>query len=829
MGDRAFGLNGILEPEKPQPAAPQILNPLEWDKSQSRRILSPLEWDNAISAVGMGTQRMLESQMPMPYVPPPLSEREPGAGPQGLAVDSQARATGPEQVQHFHNAYEKYAGGVIQALAELNRANAAAQSEPIENQPVASENKTKMLIDWQKNAMRNAYSDVIAGPAGNIAITPGVPLPVRILAGALYAPKLAGDIEHAILQKPEITPEVAAELKQNPRAGPQGLAIDSGKTVERGRAGNVFQKLVNEPIEEPARRFINDPGQFLSDIYHNPTKLWPDILLPGTMAHGVTKPGINAVKDVVKDTVNKKIDAADKVDIPITANKKSATEKSGALSLEQKLDNAVKSQDLDAMSNVADAYEVQGNKGTAQGIRNYVDKQRSDEKAMAAPDKQLNINDKPIKVIDLVDDPQMPTDNAAALRKYLLEKYRDLKVGNENTGNIIAFYRDGIEASLKNRDELSRRAYAVLPELLEKAVFDSTAENTKVAKRPHISHYDTYWAALKIDGEVHPVKITVDVANNKFRDRGYYYHTVKQIEVADAVGINPGVNEAPAASSTSSTNISPGNSLVNNHILDCAIGPFAGQVRHKTNELAKSEEIIDAGEQAKTVVQRIRDSIKDERGSISPEKMGEALPHIYDLGKRVLAEGFTTAHHWYNRMKEYLGDMWGHFKDHMSKVWRFINNERGGSRDNLTLQDKVNSFVEEALAKHGSKRRLILDTVSADEVYRIKKLTGIDTTGFRHELNNHDLRHAIKHRDAIKEAESGQLPITEKDLKLIPQVLRNYDSIEPGSISKGRKSVRYIKKVNGHIVIAEVIIPEKGILNVKTMWKKPAVVNRDKL
>lgn len=143
-------------------------------------------------------------------------------------------------------------------------------------------------------------------------------------------------------------------------------------------------------------------------------------------------------------------------------------------------------------------------------------------------------------------------------------------------------------------------------------------------------------------------------------------------------------------------------------------------------------------------------------------------------------------------------------------------------------QEKVDSFVDESLVRHGPRRYLPLSIVRPEEAARIKELTGVDTTGFRHEINNHDLRHAIKqHGDPVREAAVGQLPITQKDLKMIPQVLREYDQILPGSPNVNGKSVRYVKRVNGHIIVAEVLREERKTMAVKTIWKKPASVSHD--
>ena len=139
--------------------------------------------------------------------------------------------------------------------------------------------------------------------------------------------------------------------------------------------------------------------------------------------------------------------------------------------------------------------------------------------------------------IPLIDDPLMPIDgDAKTLSKYLREKYGSDKVENKQTGHEIGFYRDGIEASVKNRKLLARRLYAILPQLLREAAYAGYKENTKLAKKPHVLGYETYYAAVSIDGKVYSVRIAVDRIKNDARGRGYYYHQVEDIALGDEVG-----------------------------------------------------------------------------------------------------------------------------------------------------------------------------------------------------------------------------------------------------------------------------------------------------
>ncbi|ACV64417.1 hypothetical protein Dtox_3709 [Desulfofarcimen acetoxidans DSM 771] len=137
-------------------------------------------------------------------------------------------------------------------------------------------------------------------------------------------------------------------------------------------------------------------------------------------------------------------------------------------------------------------------------------------------------------------------------------------------------------------------------------------------------------------------------------------------------------------------------------------------------------------------------------------------------------------------------------------------------------QPEIDKFIDEALKEKQVQKYLTLRRVTPGEADVIKQLINVDVTGFKHEINSNDLRHAMKHGDSLKEAKSNQLPITDKDLKAIPDVINSPDEILPGSKTRNGtgKDLIYKKQVNGFIYYVEVVNSKKGILSGKTMWKK---------
>lgn len=149
----------------------------------------------------------------------------------------------------------------------------------------------------------------------------------------------------------------------------------------------------------------------------------------------------------------------------------------------------------------------------------------------------------------------------------------------------------------------------------------------------------------------------------------------------------------------------------------------------------------------------------------------------------------------------------------------------GAMRRMLSDQKAVDAFVDDAITNRGKYKTLPLRQVTPGEAEIIKKLIGNDVSGYTHELNSNDLRHAInRHGNVQTEAKRGQLPITDKDLKAIPEIINNPDKILPGS--RGGYDIIYQKKVNGVVYYVEVTSKNRKVLSSKTMWKKPSVADR---
>lgn len=138
---------------------------------------------------------------------------------------------------------------------------------------------------------------------------------------------------------------------------------------------------------------------------------------------------------------------------------------------------------------------------------------------------------------------------------------------------------------------------------------------------------------------------------------------------------------------------------------------------------------------------------------------------------------------------------------------------------------RVAQFADEAMTGQGSHNRTLeYSTVSRAEAEALRQQTGLEgLEGFRHVLDNQNLRHALQgHGDPAREAARGQLPITREDIARIPEVVSSYDAVQISRPGGGRRpaTIRYMKRVNGSVFIVEEVRNTAGDLAFKSMWKK---------
>lgn len=132
----------------------------------------------------------------------------------------------------------------------------------------------------------------------------------------------------------------------------------------------------------------------------------------------------------------------------------------------------------------------------------------------------------------------------------------------------------------------------------------------------------------------------------------------------------------------------------------------------------------------------------------------------------------------------------------------------------------VIKFAEKAQSGKVSKKASYkLSDVTADEAEKLKKLTGIDTTGYTHNLKANTINEHIMKRHG-KEGVADRSMADMNDLSRINYIIKNADDVEvlknaDGSIKKsgefqnsdqtGAIEIKYIKKIDGHYYVVEAV------------------------
>jgi hypothetical protein len=138
------------------------------------------------------------------------------------------------------------------------------------------------------------------------------------------------------------------------------------------------------------------------------------------------------------------------------------------------------------------------------------------------------------------------------------------------------------------------------------------------------------------------------------------------------------------------------------------------------------------------------------------------------------------------------------------------------------IAKKIEEIVNKAKTKNNEKMAVSLGAVEKRIEDDLRKGGfDIDLSGYTHEIDLYGVRHAIaEHGDAEGEAKRGQIAITDEDIKGIPLIIKNYDTVKHiGKTPKGLNVFEYRKKIDGTVVYVEEARTGKRTLTIKTMWK----------
>ena len=144
------------------------------------------------------------------------------------------------------------------------------------------------------------------------------------------------------------------------------------------------------------------------------------------------------------------------------------------------------------------------------------------------------------------------------------------------------------------------------------------------------------------------------------------------------------------------------------------------------------------------------------------------------------------------------------------------------------VQGKLASLYADAIANKNLEKREAWGFINEEEAARISEKTGLKiTAGFTHTVNVSEIQHAIKYHGVKNENETlrGQIPISENDIKKIPEIVRSEKALLSQSVTEnGKPAVIYeYSDQSGHTIYIEEVHTGKHQLAFKDMWimKRP--------
>jgi|GEM_PF-5164829 len=149
-----------------------------------------------------------------------------------------------------------------------------------------------------------------------------------------------------------------------------------------------------------------------------------------------------------------------------------------------------------------------------------------------------------------------------------------------------------------------------------------------------------------------------------------------------------------------------------------------------------------------------------------------------------------------------------------------------GKRD--SIREVLSAVRTEQGAKSPEKVWADYARVTPEEAQQLSESTGLNIDErYVHSLVGESVVHSRNKHGETAEKRNDQLPVTDADYEMIPEVIRSPDSITRGAekTRRGLDTIVYTKRVNGHVLIVEEVRTKRGKLTFHTIRKsKPGYV-----
>ena len=132
----------------------------------------------------------------------------------------------------------------------------------------------------------------------------------------------------------------------------------------------------------------------------------------------------------------------------------------------------------------------------------------------------------------------------------------------------------------------------------------------------------------------------------------------------------------------------------------------------------------------------------------------------------------------------------------------------------------VSNFVKN-IKSVPNNAKLYFGKISENLSNKIKSAVGIDLKNYNISLKADNIKHILKKHGTSKEVLRGQVPVTNSDFELIPEIVSKYDSVEKGyDTNEGKPSLTFKKQIGDNYYLVNYVSDKKHNLEVQTMWKQ---------
>lgn len=145
---------------------------------------------------------------------------------------------------------------------------------------------------------------------------------------------------------------------------------------------------------------------------------------------------------------------------------------------------------------------------------------------------------------------------------------------------------------------------------------------------------------------------------------------------------------------------------------------------------------------------------------------------------------------------------------------------------NDSLHKKIEDLIKDPNLRSSVKIEIILGQPGNALVENAAE-NGVDIRGFSHSIDNFFINHALNnHGNEETEKSRGNIPISNEDIKKIPDILQSPDYIIYGGRTKtGNKAIVFAKNINSSAVFEEEVRNGKMRLAAQTLYKLPRTID----